>query len=142
MELGAATSIFFIPAGYLGWGPPFRRTPQDAQYEQLELKFEEMGDIGISETIRILLSWSLENTQLDFLNTTRKNAPTEISEKIQNKILQHVVTSYYLIKGQIVSSGEEGLQRNKLAHEKGDAENIRKSSFKRHHLPSLGATSR
>lgn len=95
------------------------RLPKDL-YEQLELKSEEMGDIGISETIRILLSWSLENPQLDFLNTTRKNAPTEISEKIQNKILQHVVTSYYLIKGQIVSSGEEGLQRNKLAHEKGE----------------------
>lgn len=43
------------------------RLPKDL-YEQVELKSEEMGDIGVSETIRILLSSSVKNSGLDFLN--------------------------------------------------------------------------
>jgi hypothetical protein len=59
-------------------------------YEQVELKSEEMGDIGISETIRILLSASLKNPHLNFLNLEK--AEIEFNNKIQYKILQNVVT--------------------------------------------------
>lgn len=84
-------------------------------YEQLELKSEEMGDIGVSETIRVLLSASLQNPDLDFLNPEK--AEKELNNKIQYKILQNVVACYYLIKEQLVHT-EEGLERDHTAHER------------------------
>lgn len=90
------------------------RLPKDL-YEQVELKSEEMGDIGVSETIRILLSSSVKNTHLDFLNP--KKAEIELNNKIQYKILQNVIACYYLLKEQMVHT-EEGLERNHTAHER------------------------
>ena len=87
-----------------------------ALYEQLELKSQEMGDIGVSETIRILLSSSLENPHLNFLNP--KKAEIELNNKIQYKILQNVIACYYLLKEQMVHT-EEGLERDHTAHERG-----------------------
>lgn len=84
-------------------------------YEQLELKSEEMGDIGVSETIRILLSASLQSPDLDFLNPEK--AAIELNNKIQYKILQNVVACYYLLKEQLVHT-EEGLERDRTAHER------------------------
>ncbi len=84
-------------------------------YEQLESKSEEMGNIGVSETIRILLSEALQNPRLDFLNPEK--AAIELNNKIQYKILQNVVTCYYLLKDQIEHS-EESLERDRAAHER------------------------
>ena len=84
-------------------------------YEQVELKSEEMGNIGVSETIRILLSSSVKNSHLDFLNS--KKTEIELSDKIQYKILQNVITCYYLLKEQMIHS-EEGLKRDHAAHER------------------------
>ncbi len=84
-------------------------------YEQLESKSEEMGSIGVSETIRILLSEALQNPRLDFLNPEK--AAIELNNKIQYKILQNVVTCYYLLKDQIEHS-EESLERDRAAHER------------------------
>ena len=84
-------------------------------YEQLELKSEEMGDIGVSETIRVLLSASLQNTDLDFLNPEK--AAIELNNKIQHKILHNVVACYYLLKEQMDHT-EEGLERDRTAHER------------------------
>lgn len=91
------------------------RLPKDL-YEQIELKSEEMGNIGVSETIRILLSSSVKNTPLDFLNPEKTEI--ELNSKIQYKILQNVVTCYYLLKEQLVHT-EEGLERDRTAHERG-----------------------
>jgi hypothetical protein len=90
------------------------RLPKDL-YEQVELKSEEMGNIGISETIRILLSLSVKNPPLDFLNSEK--ADVELNNKIQYKILHNVVTCYYLLREQLVHT-EEGLERNRTAHER------------------------
>lgn len=84
-------------------------------YEQLELKSEEMGGIGVSETIRILLSASLQNPDLDFLNSEK--TAIELNNKIQYKILQNTVACYYLLKEQMVHT-EEGLARDHMAHER------------------------
>lgn len=92
------------------------RLPKDL-YEQVASKSEEMGDIGVSETIRVLLNESLKNPRLDFLNPEK--AEIEFNNKIQYKILQNVVTSYYLLKDQIEHS-EEGLKRSRVSHEKGE----------------------
>ena len=61
------------------------RLPKDL-YEQVESKSEEMGDIGVSETIRVLLNESLKNPRLDFLNPEK--TAIELNNKIQYKILQ------------------------------------------------------
>ena len=90
------------------------RLPKDL-YEQIELKSEEMGNIGVSETIRILLSSSIKNPPLDFLNPEKTEI--ELNSKIQYKILQNVVTCYYLLKDQIEHS-EESLERDRAAHER------------------------
>ena len=91
------------------------RLPKDL-YEQVESKSEEMGDIGVSETIRILLSEALKNPRLDFLNPEKP--AIEPNNKIQYKILQNVIACYYLLKEQMVHT-EEGLERDHTAHEKG-----------------------
>ncbi len=91
------------------------RLPKDL-YEQVELKSEEMGGIGVSETIRILLSSSIKNSPLDFLSPEK--AKIELNNKIQCKILQNVITSYYLLKDQIERS-EEGLKYIRISHDKG-----------------------
>ena len=87
-------------------------------HERIELKSVELGDIGVSETIRILLSWSLENPQSDFLAPPKEHSQPEINSKIQNKILEHVVTLYYLLKEQVVDSGENGVRAHNAAHER------------------------
>ncbi len=86
-----------------------------ALYEQLELRSEEMGNVGVSETIRILLNEALKNSPLDFLNP--KQANMELNDKIQYKILQNVVTCYYLLKEQVTRT-EDGLKRDRIAHER------------------------
>lgn len=90
------------------------RLPKDL-YDQVESKSEEMGDIGVSETIRVLLNESLKNPRLDFLNPEK--TAIELNNKIQYKILQNVVTCYYLLKDQIEHS-EESLERDRAAHER------------------------
>lgn len=90
------------------------RLPKDL-YKQLELKSEELGNIGVSETIRILLSSSVKSPHLDFLNPAKVD--TELNNKIQYKILQNVIACYYLLKEQIVHT-EEGLERDHTAHER------------------------
>lgn len=90
------------------------RLPKDL-YEQIELQSEEMGNIGVSETIRILLSSSVKNSPLNFLNPEKKEI--ELNRKIQYKILQNVVACYYLLKDQIERS-EEGLGHSRTSHEK------------------------
>jgi hypothetical protein len=92
------------------------RLPKDL-YEQIELKSEELGDIGVSETIRVLLSSSVRNSGLDFLNPEKRIE--EYDRHIQYKILQNVVTSYYLIKDQIEHSTKEGVEHSRVSHEKG-----------------------
>lgn len=82
----------------------------DTLHQQLEAKTREMELRSISDAVRVLLIAGLEKEE------TEKDS----NNKIQNKILQHVVTSYYLLKDQIVATGEEGLRRNKIAHEKGE----------------------
>ena len=91
------------------------RLPKDL-YEQVELKSEEMGDIGVSETIRVLLSSAVKDPHLDFLNPEKTEI--ELNNKIQYKILQNVVTCYYLLKEQMIHS-EEGRKRDHTAHERG-----------------------
>ena len=91
------------------------RLPKDL-YEQVESKSEEMGDIGVSETIRVLLNESLKNPRLDFLNPEK--TAIELNNKIQYKILQNVITSYYLLKDQLEYS-EEGLRQSRASHENG-----------------------
>ncbi len=91
------------------------RLPKDL-YKQLELKSTELGDIGVSETIRILLSTALQNSGSDFL--TLQKADEKLSPNIQYQILQNVVTSYYLLKDQIELS-KEGIERSHASHEKG-----------------------
>ena len=76
--------------------------------QQLELKVEEMGVSNISEVIRILLSTAIENP------------PSGTNDKIQKKMLQHMVTTYYLLKEHIISLGENGSTLNNMAHEKAD----------------------
>jgi len=90
------------------------RLPKDL-YEQVELKSEEMGDIGVSETIRILLSSSVKSPHLDFLNSEK--VETELNNKIQYKILQNVIACYYLLKEQMIYT-KEGLERDHKAHER------------------------
>jgi len=90
------------------------RLPKDL-YEQVELKSEEMGDIGVSETIRVLLSSAIKNSNLGFLNSDK--AEMELNNKIQYKILQNVIACYYLLKEQMVHT-EEGLERDHTAHER------------------------
>ncbi len=92
------------------------RLPKDL-YEQIELKSEELGDIGVSETIRILLSSSIKSPHLDFLNPEK--VETELNNKIQYKILQNVIACYYLLKEQMVYT-EEGLKRDHIAHERAE----------------------
>lgn len=67
------------------------RLPKDL-YEQVELKSEEMGNIGVSETMRILLSSAIRSSRLDFLNP--KKEEIEINDTIQYKILQNVIACY------------------------------------------------
>ncbi len=90
------------------------RLPKDL-YEQVKLKSEEMGDIGVSETIRILLSASVKSPHLDFLNPEK--VETELNNKTQYKILQNVIACYYLLKEQMAHT-EEGLKRDHTAHER------------------------
>ncbi len=84
-------------------------------YEQVELKSEALGDIGVSETVRILLSSAVKNSHLDFLN--REKTKIELNNKIQYKILQNVIACYYLLKEQMIHT-EEGLKRDHTAHER------------------------
>jgi hypothetical protein len=52
---------------------------------------------------------------LDFLNPEK--AAIELNNKIQYKILQNVVTCYYLLKEQLEHT-EESLERDRTAHER------------------------
>jgi len=82
----------------------------DYLHQQLEAKTREMELLSISDTVRVLLGTALEKT--DTGNT--------YNDKIQYKILQNVVTCYYLLKDQIehLEHSEESLERDRAAHER------------------------
>ncbi len=80
----------------------------DYLHQQLETKTREMELPSMSDTVRVLLSTALEKTETD-------NA---YNDKIQYKILENVVTSYYLLKDQIEHS-KEGIERSHTSHERG-----------------------
>lgn len=80
----------------------------DYLHQQLEAKIHEMELPSISDVVRVLLSTALEKVE----TTTAQN------DKIQYKILQNVVTCYYLLKDQIERS-EDGLRHSRASHEQG-----------------------
>jgi hypothetical protein len=84
----------------------------DELYKRLKAKAKEMGlpqKGAMSEVVRLLLSAALKPDQSQF-NT-----------KIQNKILEHTVTTYYLMKEYVKNQlGENGSKLNNLAHDKGE----------------------
>lgn len=79
-------------------------------YQQLKTKAQEMGlpkKGAISEVVRLLLTAALE---------PREPQP---NTKVQNKILEHTVTIYYLLKEYVKNQlGEDGATLNNLAHDK------------------------
>lgn len=81
------------------------KIPQEL-HQQLETKTQEMGLPYMSDTVRILLSEALEKIE------------TDNPQKIQYKILEHVVASYYLFSEQLANTGESGLKINHRAHER------------------------
>jgi Arc/MetJ-type ribon-helix-helix transcriptional regulator len=80
----------------------------DYLHQQLEAKTREMELPSMSDTVRVLLSNALEKAETD----------TTQPDKIHYKILENVVTSYYLIKDQLEYS-KEGVERSRGSHEKG-----------------------
>jgi len=85
------------------------KIPEDL-YKQLKAKTKEMGlpqKGAISEVVRLLLSTALKSDQ------------PHSNTKIQNKILEHTVTIYYLLKEYVKNQlGENGAKLNNLAHDK------------------------
>lgn len=79
-------------------------------HQQLKAKAQEMGlpkKGSMSKVVRTLLSYAIENPQSDF------------NYKMQNKILDHTITIYYLLKEYIRTQlGEDGSKLNNLAHDK------------------------
>lgn len=81
-------------------------------YQQLKAKGQEMGltkKRSMSKIVRTLLSSAIENPQSDF------------NDKVQNKILDHTITIYYLLREYIRTQlGEDGSKINNLAHDKSE----------------------
>jgi Arc/MetJ-type ribon-helix-helix transcriptional regulator len=83
------------------------KIPNDL-HQQLEAKTHEMELPSMSDTVRVLLSAALEKNETDNV----------CDDKIQYKILENVITSYYLLKDQIEHS-KEGIERSHASHERG-----------------------
>ena len=100
-------------------------------YQQLKAKAKEMGlpkRRAISEVVRLLLSAALEPHE------------PQPNTKVQNKILEHTVAIYYLLKEYIKDQlGENGATLNNLAHDKCEKvlENILKIPLLNHHINKL-----
>jgi hypothetical protein len=82
----------------------------DELYKKLKAKAKEMGlakKNSMSEVVRLLLSAALEPKE------------SQPNTKVQNKILEHTVTIYYLLKEYVKNQlGENGSMLNNLAHDK------------------------
>ena len=79
-------------------------------YQQLKAKAKEMGlpkKRAISKVVRLLLSAALEPYE------------PQSNTKVQNKILEHTVAVYYLLKEFVKNQLEDnGAKLNNLAHDK------------------------
>lgn len=86
--------------------------------EQLRIKAENLGLIGISKIIRMLVDRALKNGELDFSNFFQKKSRSTINGRLENRLLKHAVSTYYLVREQVLESGERGVSLNNIAHQK------------------------
>ncbi len=77
-------------------------------YQQLKLKAKEMGDLKISDAVRILLRSAIEN-----------QAPKD-DKKLLKRALHYAITTYYLVQEQLLDSSKKGSSLNDAAHQKAD----------------------
>lgn len=92
---------------------------QQSLYERLERKSAELGFVGISEVIRMLLGIGLESPMADFSDPEEKR-PKEINSRVQKKELQHIVAIYYLLREHILNPDEKAAKVNNIAHDKAE----------------------
>jgi hypothetical protein len=78
----------------------------DALQHRLEAKAKHLGNLKISEVVRLLLQEALEQP------TTHAN------HKLNQKLLHYTMTSYYMIQAQLIHSFKEGAELNEAAHQK------------------------
>lgn len=78
----------------------------DALQHQIETKAKQLGNLKISEVVRLLLQEALEY-------------PTAHAENnLNHKLLHYSMTTYYLIQAQLIHSFKEGAELNEAAHQK------------------------
>jgi antitoxin component of RelBE/YafQ-DinJ toxin-antitoxin module len=83
------------------------KVPDDL-YEQLKQKAHAMGELKLSDALRILLKAAVEN-------------PTDLTNrKAKGKELQYLVTTYYLVNEYITSLEGKGTKLNNAAHKKAE----------------------
>jgi Arc/MetJ-type ribon-helix-helix transcriptional regulator len=75
-------------------------------YEKLEQKAQELGGIGMSDTVRSLLQMALEQPD-----------PKE-DKKLLKQLLHYNIATYYMVQTHLLSEFEEGEELNDEAHQK------------------------
>jgi metal-responsive CopG/Arc/MetJ family transcriptional regulator len=78
----------------------------DDLYEQLEQKAKAMGQVKISDALRLLLQDILQSS----------TAKTE--QKRYQQLLHYQLATYYMVQSHLVQSFEKGLELNDTAHAK------------------------
>ena len=90
---------------------------QETLYQQLAAKAKAMGELKISEVVRLLLQEALEKPDL-------KDHP-----KLNQKLLHYSITTYYLVQAHLIQNLKEGATLNESAHQK--ANQICEALFKK-----------
>ncbi len=78
----------------------------DALYDQLILKAKAMGQLKMSDALRILLQESVQSPRVSS------------EHRLHRKLLHYQVTTYYMLQAHLINNFDKGLELNEQAHDK------------------------